>query len=953
MELGRSIFLLIFVPFSVFWLPAQNFFVRGIVKSYTDTTALPNANVVLLNPKDSSIVIGTLTNEKGFFNLQASAGEYILKISFVGFKNYLKMISLNKNTFVGIIKLQDAYTKEVVIEDKIPPVIQKGDTTQFNADAYKVDKNASAEDLVTKMPGITIQDGKVQAQGEEVRRVYVDGRPFFGDDANAVLRNVPAEMIDKVQIIDSKSDQSRITRFDDGNNTKMINIVTKSQYRNGQFGRFVAGYGTDNRYKLNATWNRFKGTKRLTILAQTNNINEQNFSMEDLAGIMGGGGNNRGGGPGRFMGRWGGPPSGFNIPRGLNFGGDNTFLVANSNGVIQTHAIGINFNDKINKKLDLSTSYFFNWSDIDADSKLLRQFILPSDSGLVYIQNETKDTRNINHRFNARIEYKIDSLNSILLQPRVSIQNNHLENSFTGNSRQNQQLVNTTRSRNDNINLASNISMPILLTHLFKHYGRTLTINLSPTYNQTHGRNYLLSKNIFYSTLYTISDSLNQLADNDRQGLNANGNITYTEAVAKYHFLQATYTYTHNFNNTDKITNNYNYAVGAYTLRDTTLSNVLHNTYISHNFNGAYRFENQKMQLTAGLAYQQAFLNNNQQYPQVYKINRTFTNILPNAIFEYKISDKKNYRLVYRTRTNVPEIYELQEVINNTNPTQLTIGNTRLKQDFQHNIFTRYSTSSTQTLQGLFIGGAFTITDNYIGNSTIIAKNDTVIFDDFLLRAGTQITQPTNFKIGEYFSIRSFGNYSVPFSKIKTNFNINYFVAFTQTPSLINYQKNLSQNTILNGGITLSSNISEYLDFTFSTNTTYNQVQNTLQKQLNTRFLNQNTRFKLNTTVKKRYIFQTEVSHQHNSGLTQAFNQDFILWTASTGIRFLKDNNGELKITVFDILKQNRAINRTATDTYIEDNQTNLLQRYIMLTFTYQFRKFNQNSMHEMPRVPH
>lgn len=933
-------------------LYAQNLFVRGIVKSYTDTTAMPNAYVALLKQKDSSIVTATQTNEKGFFNIQTIAGEYLLKVSFVGYKDYIKPVSITKNTFVGVIKLQDAYAKEVIVEDKIPPVIQKGDTTQFSADAYKVDKNANAEDLVTKMPGITIQDGKVQAQGEEVRRVYVDGRPFFGDDANAVLRNVPAEMIDKVQVIDSKSDQSRVTRFDDGNNTKTMNIITKSQYRNGQFGRFVAGYGTDNRYKVSATWNRFKGTKRLTILAQSNNINEQNFSMEDLAGVMGGGSANRGGGPGRFMGR-SGPPSGFSMPRGINFNNDNNFLVANSNGIVQTHAIGINFSDKLNKKLELSTSYFFNWSDINADSKILRQYVLPSDSGLVYTQNQEQQTVNINHRFNARVEYKLDSMNAILVQPRISIQDNNMENIFLGNNRQSLKLVNTTQSTNDNKNFVTNLSMPVLYTHLFNHYGRVVTVNLSPSYNQTHGKNYLLSKNVFYSTFFTVSDSLNQLANNDRQGLNFNGNVAYTEAVGKYHFLQATYTYTHNINSVDKITNNYNYALGTYTTRDTTLSNVLDNTYISHNINGAYRFENKKFQLTAGLSYQQAFLNNNQQYPTAFKINKPFVNVLPNAILEYKITNKKNYRLVYRTRTNVPEVYELQEVINNSNPTQLSTGNTKLKQDFQHNIFTRYSSSNTKTLQGLFIGGAFTITENYIGNSTIIAKNDTVIFNDVLLRAGTQITQPMNFNIGNYYSIRSFGNYSFPFSKIKTNLNFNYFVAFTQTPSLINYQKNLSQNMMLNGGIVLSSNISEYLDFTFSTNTSYNQAQNTLQKQLNTQYINQNTRLKLNSTLKKTYILQTEVSHQHNSGLTQSFNQDFILWTLSAGVRFLKEKSGELKLTVFDVLKQNRSINRTVTDTYIEDNQTVLLQRYIMLTFTYQFRKFQQGNMPEIPKNIH
>ena len=326
---------------------------------------LIGTSVFLLNTKDSSFVKGTVTNAEGFFKIeQVESHSYVLKIASLGYKSIFKsIVVLNQSIDLGLISLKQnsLNLKEIKIEAQISLATQNVDTTSFNSKAYKVNKDATAEDLVSKMPGVTLVDGKIQAQGEDVKQVLVDGKRFFGDDANAVLKNLPAEIIDKVQVFDKKSDQAQFTGFDDGNASKTINIVTKAQFRNGVFGKLFGGYGYKDKYKSGASINIFKGNRRITVLLQSNNINEQNFSAEDLVGVAstastGGGGRRGGGGQGN----------------GSNNATD-IFSVNNQNGINTTTLFGLNYSDKWGRKTEVSSSYFFNSTQNDSKSSLIQQ----------------------------------------------------------------------------------------------------------------------------------------------------------------------------------------------------------------------------------------------------------------------------------------------------------------------------------------------------------------------------------------------------------------------------------------------------------------------------------------------------------------------------------------------------------------------------------------------------
>ncbi|GAC1592448.1 MAG: hypothetical protein NVS3B25_12980 [Hymenobacter sp.] len=364
--------------------------VSGRVTDGKDQAALIGASVVLIHLPDS-VKTGAVADAIGRFQFDhVAAGRYVLEASFVGYERQRRAVAVaGQPVQLGTLALQaggGVQLKGVVVTGAVAQSVQKGDTTQFNARAFKTNPDATTGDLIDKLPGVSRgTDGKVQAQSENVQQVLVDGKPFFGNDPDAVLKNLPAEMVDKVEVFDQRSEQSRFSGFDDGNTTKTINIVTKVEFRNGTFGRVVVGAGPD-RYKANGNVNKFRGEQRLSALAQSNNVNEQNFGTEDLLGVVGNfnqGGNGRGGG-GRGLGGGG------------NGGSAGDFLVNQSGGITKTNAVGLNFSDSWNKKTDLSASYFFNRADNALLSSTQRQYVLPQQASTTYTQSANSTNLNAN-----------------------------------------------------------------------------------------------------------------------------------------------------------------------------------------------------------------------------------------------------------------------------------------------------------------------------------------------------------------------------------------------------------------------------------------------------------------------------------------------------------------------------------------------------------------------------
>jgi hypothetical protein len=918
-------------------LSGQGFSLTGMVMDSIETAVLPGAHVTVMRMRDSTLT-STVTEDSGKFRFDnLRQGGYELRVTYLGYQNYQRRVFIrNQDTDAGLVRLVQAsqFLEQVQVVEQVLPATQIGDTTQFNAGAFKVNPDANAEELIRKMPGVTVEGGKVQAQGEDIKEVLVDGKPFFGNDPTAALRNLPAEVIDKIQVFDRQSDQAQFTGFADGETSKTINIITRSNMRNGQFGKVYGGYGTDERYYAGGNLNFFKGDARVSVIGLSNNINQQNFSTDDLLGVVGSQQSGRGGPGGGRGGGFGGGPGGGRMRPG---GDTRDFLVGQQSGISTTNAFGLNYSDQWGAKWQVSGSYFFNVSDNNSIQNLSQEYFTSSDFTQFYNEDSRSSSQNMNHRLNMRLEYTIDSSNSIIIQPRLSFQRNDGIRTNFGQSI----LGGLTASETDyrfNADLTGlDMSNNILYRHRFAKRGRTFSINLNTGYNRNNGENFLLSENIFFSN-QTFSDTLDQTANLFADGWSVSSFASYTEPLGEKSQLQFNYSVSYQFSDSEKETYDFAESTQNYTDLNPVLSNTFKSNYLAQEAGLGYRLNGEKYMLNARLSYQRAQLDNEQVFPFEDQLDRSFSNLLPTAFFRYEFSRQQNLRIVYRARTSPPSISQLQDVLDNSNPLQLRTGNPDLLQNYQHNLFFRYSNTNTEKSSSFFamLGGG--VTDNYVANSTFIAQRDTVFAGGIVVPQGAQLTRPVN--LDGYWNVRSFITYGVPVRALRSNFNFNLSANYARQPGQINNRINYADNSTFGVGLVLSSNFSEKLDFTLASRTNYNMVRNTLNTDRNDEFVNQNTEVGVNWIFGPGFVFRTSMNHQLYSGLSEGFDQNFWLWNAAVAKKFLKGQRGELQLSVFDLLKQNTSVQRNITEAFIEDIQTQVLQQYFMLTFTYQLRNF-------------
>ncbi|HEX6170333.1 MAG TPA: carboxypeptidase-like regulatory domain-containing protein, partial [Chitinophagaceae bacterium] len=594
----------------------------GSIRDAENKQPLSGATVKLVRGTDSISVVSDKTGTFEFKNL-VDTGKYNLVISFLGYElTKREIVWENVSKKLDDIDInREAKTLGGVTVTSTPPLTkQKADTTEISASQLKVNPDANSEDLIKKAPGITVENGQVKVGGEQVRKVTVDGRDFFGDDASATLRNLPAEIVDKIQVFDRMSDQAQFTGVDDGSAAKSINIVTKPNMRNGQFGRFFAGYGTDNHYLAGGNMSYFKKNTRLSIVALTNDVNQQNFAEVDLLGVTSSGGGGFGGGGFRAQG--GGRPGG-----GGFGGGGGGFLVGQQSGISKTNAIGLNYNDKWGKNMDVSGSYFYNNRKTENSEKIAREYFPVGDTTQFYDQDAASGSNNYNHRANFRFDWKLDSSNSILITPSINIQD-YSSNSltkglmFTNEDDTLSQTLNANRSDRLGVNFNNNI----LYRHSFKKRGRTFSASFNTGINNQDGESYTDAYSLYYKGPIVVKDTTRQFNDQLTKGYQLSGSLNYTEPIGKKGaILEFRYNPSYNFNDSKKKAYSFENATKKYSELDTSLSNVFENTYLTQRGGISFRKGDRNKQISFGLDIQSAKLESDQEYPYVTNVQRTFT----------------------------------------------------------------------------------------------------------------------------------------------------------------------------------------------------------------------------------------------------------------------------------------------------------------------------------------
>ncbi|MBB3186380.1 outer membrane beta-barrel protein [Microbacter margulisiae] len=904
--------------------------ITGKIENGLTRQAIPNANIVLYSIP-GRVVASMMSKSTGIFDLQVrGTGHYRLRVSFVGFRTVEKEITVDKATVdIGIIGLVEntQNLKEVVVKAALPLVTQRGDTTVMSASSYKTNPDATVEDLVQKMPGIVVENGTLKAQGEDVKQVLVDGKEFFRNDVSAAIKNLPASIVKNIEVYDAQSEQSRFTGFDDGNRLKTINIVTTTGVTKSQFGRMYAGAGADHLYSIGGTLNLFRNDRRITLITQVNNTNAQNFAMGDMFS----GNNNMNAPPGMQ-----GPPMGGGQGGSSSSGsGISNFTVDTQNGITKTNAVGINYSDQWGKKIKVDGSYFLNYSD--NHSLQTSDYTYLMNNGETYLENEQTSANVMNHRFNFRIDYTIDRHNTLFFRPGVSLQQSNGTSSTLARTDSMRQPLNAFSSIYNPSLKGMELTGELLYQHKFNRIGRTLAIDVNNTTETKTGDNYLHAITDYYSSA-TI-DTTQQYAHLHANGYSFSANVSYTEPLTRKSMLMVNYMYGFQDGTSNQRGYNFNALTRHYDQPDSSLTNIYHSRYTTQTTGLSYLYHKDYLNFNAQLSYQNARLTGENDNAGAGEIPaKRYNNILPSIRLRYNLNSMTHLEFDYHATASAPSINQLQEVVDNSTPTQLTVGNSHLSQTYQHNISLRFIAPNTSTASVLmcFLNGSFS--NNYIGSNTFIATSDTLLTAyNQHMGQGSQLTTYDN--MSGYYNLTGMMGYGFPLLPLKTNVNIMLNSSMSQTPAIINNEKNLSKQISLGGDLMLSSNISQNIDFLIHGRANYNTVNNSLATQTDTRYWDMNANARLTWIVLSHLVFSSDYSF---SGYFEQGSRNELkyLLNCSLGFKFLHKNAGELQFAANDLLNQNSNFSRSSTALYTLTHQSNTLGRYYMLSFIYTLRHF-------------
>ena len=909
--------------------------VSGRVVEDTGEPAV-QATVQLLSLPDSTFTTGIASNEKGYFSLpRVKAGKYVLKVSYIGFKNKLIPLQLtasapNKN--VGTVKLEtDAIMlAEAVVVAEAPQVQIVEDTVAFNSSAYRTPEGAMLEELVKKLPGAEVDDdGNVKINGKEISKIMVDGKEFFGGDVQTGLKNLPVDMIEKLKTYDKKSDLARITGIDDGEEETVLDLTVKKGMNQGWFGNVDVAGGTEKRYMGRAMVNYFYDKTQVSLIAGANNVNDQGFS----AG---------GGGP-----RW-----------------------RRNNGLTAKKMIGINFATQTDK-IELGGSARYNYSDGDIASVGSTENFLTSGNSY---SNSNTLSRNRNKRFSAdfRMEWRPDTMTNIIFRPDFSYgKTDNLSSSESGtfnddpynlvenpndylnldNLAQNDPLrevrVNAINSGtlNDNKDISANATLQV--NRKLNSKGRNITFRGRFSYGDSESNQFTESMtNYFLLQNYLGGDSVlirNQYINTPTKDYNYRLQLTYSEPIARATFLQFSYQFQYKYSESDKSTFDLqpfsDWGLGA-TLPDgyeeneiDSLGKYAEYRYYNHDASVALRFIREKYQLSAGMSFQpQHTILSYKRGDYMIDTTRNVFNFAPNIDFRYRFSKVSQLRFTYRGRSSQPSMENLLPIVDNSNPQNIRIGNPGLKPAFTHTMRFFYNTYDADKQRGIIAHANFSATQNSISNSRIYNE-----------ATGGWTTTPKNIN-GNW---NAFGMFGFNTALKNKKFTINTF----SNASYVNNVAYLtdSQTRVENKNTTTNLTLNERLNGTYRNDWFEFGLNGTLSYSIEKDKLTPDNNqqpytfsYGATTTVSMPWSMSlsTNIANQSRRGYRDAsMNRNELIWNAQLSQTFLK-GAATISFEMYDILRQQSNITRSLTADGRSVYEYNGVNSYCMLHFIYRLNIF-------------
>lgn len=909
MKSGKCLLMLLMILFSPMAFAQQSGVnVTGSVVEQGSDTPIEQATVRLLNVKDSAMVRGVVSARNGSFTLKnVKKGSYLLHITFIGYDPLYQPLQITgkKNPVnVGKLELSDGAIElgEAVVIGKAPEVTVRNDTVEYNADSYKVTEGSVLEDLLKKMPGVEVDsEGKITVNGKEVKKVMVDGKEFFSDDPKVASKNLPAKMIDKLQVLDKKSDMAQMTGFDDGEEETVINLTVKPGMKQGWFGNAYGGYGSKDRYEGNAMVNRFVNNDQITFMGGANNTNNMGFS--DLASTMFSG-----------MGGGGGRRGGFGAGSGITSSGN----------------AGLNFSKEFKPdKLTLGGNTRYSHSDNDARSKSDRQNILPGDSSSYDNSEAMSRTKSDNFGVDFRLEWKPDTMTQLIFRPSFSFSHSMNDNFSDATTLDNERdTVNTNKSSNYSESNGYNLNASIDFSRKLNNKGRVFSATLSGGNSDSYSDGMNRSDIVYFNQTDALKNSIiDQRSRYDNKGFNYRAYVSWVEPIGHNNFIQATYSISQR--KQEALKNVYNQdADGIYNVLDSAYSQSYRNNFISQRASLSFKSQRAKFNYTIGLNLDPSYSSSENFVGDttLSKITRKVVNLSPMAQFNYMFDKRTNLRIMYNGLTSQPSMTQLQPVADISDPTNITIGNPDLNPRYTNNVFIRFQQFTPEKQRAFMI----------MANGSYII-NDIVSYTSYNQETGVKTTTYKNVNGNYSGNVRMMLN--TPLKNKKFSINSMTMASFANSNGYINEEKNTNRNLILSerGGIDFRSS---YLDLGVNGNIRYNATSNSLQKENNQNTFNYGAGGYTTIYLPLNFKIESDVNWSTNSGYGDGFKQNEVLWNASASKSFLKNNQGTLRFKIYDILQQRSNISRSITASYIQDSEYNTLGSYFMVHFIYRFSIF-------------
>lgn len=874
--------------------------IKGTVIDSLSRRTIESTSVTVFLTKDSSLVNYAITNRKGDFTITDIPlnTDCRLVITCKGYDDLTRSLILpidTKELKLDTISLVKAINelKAVTVTALRPPVTVKPDTLEFNVSSFKTMPNAMVEDLLKQLPGVEVdKDGNVTINGKKVSKLMVDGREFFGGDPKIALKNLPKDVIEKLQVVDNKTREQRFNKTTDGNEDLAINLTLRKDAQKGWFGRVSAGYGTNERYEGAAMLNFFNGAKQFNIIGNASNTNRGSISGGDF-----------------------------------NISNTRSTLDGGGGGLTRAASGGLNYSDNIGRQIKLNGSYFYNNSHTDNFSKVQRENRLIDTSFLYNADNNNVNDYG-NHRLTLNASYSIDTLTEMHLNSNVGTNTNDIVNyknaiSTTLDGRTINTSENTYSSKGD----GKNISTEFFFSRRFIKQGRGFTIGLNYNYNDQSSVNDNTGQNDFYKNgLVDSIDIVNQRSLQKSNGKVVSLTASWSEPLNRYLNAIVRYNYTRNLNYSDKLTNNFNSVTEKYDLEDTAFTNAFRNLNETHTPDVSLSFNKNKYRAAIGTGLQ--FLKqDNLTVTTGDLLQQSYINITPSANLGYNFSKTGNLSIFYNGRNQQPSIQQLQPVPDNSNPLYVNLGNPDLLPSFYHNINLQVRESKGNSYW--FAGLTYNTTQNQI-----VYQN---WFDD----VGKQFSQPVN--INGNFGTSSNLQYSHTFKKrdvmLRMNLGTNGY--YNRNNTFSNKVRLNSSSISVSQSVGLNFTYKQLLSVMPSFNVRYNKTQYNSDDMKDVAFNTKTFSVSAFWNSPKWLILENNLQYSYNSQTAPGFSKSVTMWSAAINCLMFKNQQGILRLAVYDILRQNVGVTRSITANFTEDRQTQVLQQYFLLSFTYNLRKFN------------